>query len=109
MVNDIFGNPEGLFKGVYVGDDPDDSVKIYTFVSGLGLPEMRLGALKKEVELQQGALKEKDKERSNKLNLDTNKDTAVSDVEKLKAKIAGKMSGFGKLNANVGVIDRRKR
>lgn len=105
MVSDVFGNPEGLFKGIYVDESPDDSLKIYTFVSGLGLPEVRLTSLKKEVEGQQSLLVQKNKERSNKLNLDTNKDTAVSDVEKLKSKIASKMSGFGKLNS---VIDRRK-
>ena len=55
------------------------------------------------------ALKAKGKERTTKLNLDTNKDTAVSDVEKLKQKIASKMSGFGKLNNTIGVVDRRKR
>ncbi len=109
VLNDLFGNPEGLFKGVYVSDDPDETVKIYTFVAGLGLPEVRLNALKKEVEIQQDLLKAKSKERSNKLNLDINKDTAVSDVEKLKSKIASKISGFGKLTNTIGVVDRRKR
>ncbi len=106
VVSDVFGSPEGLFKGVYVDDNPDDVVRIYTFVSGLALPEVRLDALKKEVESQQEALKQKSKDRTNKLNVDTNKNTAVFDVEKLKQKIANKVSGFGKLDS---VVDRRRR
>ena len=112
MIGDVFGNPEGLFKGIYVSDDEEDEVKIFTFVSGLGLPAMRLSSLKKDVEAQQIYLKDKSKDRANKLNLETNKDTAQSDVEKLKAKLASKGSGFGKLTGSLdikkGIVDRRK-
>ena len=110
MVAEMFGNPGGLFKGVYTHDDPEDVIKIYTFVSGLGLPEVRLNSLKKEVEVMQDALKAKGKERTNKLNLDINKDVAVSKVEELKSRIAANRSGFGKLNTSLGgIVDRRKK
>lgn len=107
MVNDTFGNPEGSYKGVYESDNSDESVKIYTFVSGLGLPSSRIDGLKRDVIQQQAAIKTKDQDRTNRLILDTGKDIAVSDVDKIKDKIKSRTKGFGKLEDVV--VDRRRR
>ncbi len=107
MINDAFGNPEGSYKGIYEGDDPEEVVKVYTFVSGLGLPRSRIEGLKGDVATQQATLKTKNEERAKKLDLDRGKDDAVLDVDKIKQKITAKTKGFGKLT-NL-VVDRRKR
>lgn len=99
MINDIFGNPEATYKGIYESNDEDDSVKIYTFVSGLGIPEERIKLLKEDVEVQQKSLLTKDVDRMKKLTVDIGKNNTVSDVDKLKNKIASKMSGVGKLTS----------
>ncbi|MFZ4795997.1 MAG: hypothetical protein ACOYMA_00790 [Bacteroidia bacterium] len=102
MVNDIFGNPEATFKGLYVDNTiADDIVKVYTFVSGLGIPEERMLGLKKDIEAQQANLKIKDVDRMNKMKVDIGKDNTVSDVDRIKARISAKLSGLGKL-ANLG-------
>ena len=108
MLADIFNNPEGTYKGIYSDESvSEDVVKVYTFVSGLSLPSIRLNELKKEVEAQKANAVSKNKQRSEKLNMDLNKNTVTSEVDKIKNKIANKMSGFGKLTNNV--VDRRKK
>jgi cell division GTPase FtsZ len=104
MINETFGNPDASYKGVYLSEDKEDILKIYTFVSGLGLPQARIEGLKKDVSVQQAKIKIKDEDRMKNLSLDTGKDTAISDVDKIKERILAKTKGFGKLN---NVIDRR--
>jgi cell division GTPase FtsZ len=105
MIQDHCGNI-GLFKGIYTVDVPNDSVKIYSFFSGLGLPESRVEQLKKEAQQRMLAVKEKDEQRNLTLNLDTGVNETVSAAQKIKDKIAIKNSSFGKL-MNPGVRDRR--
>ncbi|HUU88857.1 MAG TPA: hypothetical protein VMX17_14050 [Candidatus Glassbacteria bacterium] len=110
MLADVFNEPEGTFKGIYSDESISDGVvKIYTFVSGLSLPAVRMKELQEEVEAQKANAMTKNKKRSEKLNMDLNKNTATSQVDKIKQKVANKMSGFGKLTSGKGVVDRRKR
>ena len=74
--------------------------------SGLGLPDDRVEALKKNIKELQGKVKDKDEARNMTLQLDTGKNEAVSNAQKIKDKIAAKNSVFGKF-VN-GVADRRK-
>ena len=97
MINDIFGNPEATYKGIYEADIPENAIKIYTFVSGLGVPAERMSGLKKDIDVQQQNLKTKDDDRAKKLTVDLGKSDVVSDVEKIKQKIRANMSGLGKL------------
>lgn len=106
MINDLCGNPRGVFKGVYTVDSPDDTVKIYSFFSGLGLPSERVEQLKKESVELQSKIKGKDEQRNLSLQLDTGTNETVNAAQKVKDKIASKSSTFGKF-AN-GIVDRRK-
>jgi len=107
MINDAFGNPEGSYKGVYENNDLGDVVKVYTFVSGLGLPQTRVDGMKKDVAVTQENIKTKDQDRQKNLNIDTGKDVAITDVEKIKQRINSRTKGFGKLNDMI--IDRRNK
>ena len=106
MVNDLCGNPKGVFKGVYTIDTPDNTVKVYSFFSGLGLPNDRVDQLKKETTELQSKIKGKDEQRNLSLQLDTGTSEAVTAAQKVKDKIASKSSTFGKF-VN-GTVDRRK-
>jgi hypothetical protein len=108
MINDLCNNPVGVFKGVYtVNDIPEDVVKIYSFFSGLGLPESRIDGLKKEIVVLQTKAKDKGEQRNISLNLDTGKTDTVSAAAKIREKIASKSSTFGKFVSG-SVTDRRK-
>lgn len=106
MINDLCGNPKGVFKGMYVVESPSDSVKVYSMFSGLGLPNSRVEQLKSETKELQSKVKDKDDSRNLTLNLDTGVNETVSAAQKIKDKIAAKSSSFGKLVT--GLVDRRK-
>ncbi len=107
MINDLCGNPKGVFKGMYVVDNDLDTVKVYSMFSGLGLPASRVDQLKLETKELQSKVKDKDDSRKLTLELDTGVSETVSAAQKIKDKIAAKSSSFGKLMNNV-VTDRRK-
>jgi len=107
MINDQCGNPKGIFKGIYTTDSTDNTVKIYSMFSGLGLPESRVAQLKKEAQAHMQAAKAKDDQRNLTLTLDTGTNETVSAAQKIKEKIASKTSAFGKLTQ--GVVDRRNK
>jgi cell division GTPase FtsZ len=106
MINDLCGNPKGVFKGMYVVESPQDTVKVYSMFSGLGLPNSRVEQLKSETKELQSKVKDKDDSRNLTLNLDTGVNETVSAAQKIKDKIAAKSSSFGKLVT--GLVDRRK-
>ncbi len=106
MINDLCGNPKGVFKGMYVVDSTVDTVKVYSMFSGLGLPNSRVEQLKTETRELQSKVKDKDDSRNLTLNLDTGVNETVSAAQKIKDKIAAKSSSFGKLVT--GLVDRRK-
>lgn len=107
MVNDRCGSPKSVHKGIYEIDDPKPVVKVYSFFSGLLLPDARVQQLKKESAELQNKVKVKDDNRSLNLQLDTGVNETVSAAQKVKDKIAAKSSAFGKLLGNA-VSDRRK-
>lgn len=106
MINDLCGSPKGVFKGMYVVESPQDTVKVYSMFSGLGLPNSRVEQLKAETKELQSKVKDKDDSRNLTLNLDTGVNETVSAAQKIKDKIAAKSSSFGKLVT--GLVDRRK-
>lgn len=107
MINDQCGTPKGIFKGIYTVDSADNTVKIYSMFSGLGLPDSRVTQLKKEAQTHMQAVKVKDDQRNLNLNLETGTNETVSAAQKIKEKIASKTSAFGKLTQ--GVVDRRNK
>ena len=111
MINELCGTPKGVFKGIYVTDDPEDNIKIYSIFSGLGLPATRVDQLKSEIKELQSKVKDKDDSRKLTLELDTGTSETVSAAQKIKDKIAAKSSSFGKFMGNMvgnSVTDRRK-
>jgi cell division GTPase FtsZ len=107
MVNDLCGSPQGVFKGVYTIETPDNNVKVYSFFSGLSLPEERIKQLKDETAQLQSKNKGKSEQRNLSLQLDTGVNEAVSTAQAIKNKIAAKSSTFGKFVSGT-VTDRRK-
>jgi cell division GTPase FtsZ len=107
VVNDLCGNPEGVFKGLYVDNSTENVVKVYSWFAGLGMPIERLDQLKNETKELQLKVKAKDDARNLTLQLDTGKNEAVSAAQKVKDKIAQKSSTFGKF-ISTSVVDRRK-
>jgi cell division GTPase FtsZ len=106
MVNDLCGAPNGVFKGIYVVDSPENVVTVYSMFSGVGLPESRVTQLKNETKALQEKVKSKDEGRKLTLNLDTGTNETVSAAQKIKSQIAAKNSTFGKFVG--GTVDRRK-
>jgi len=107
MVQDTAGTPLGVFRGIYTADIEEDVVKVYSFFSGLALPEPRIEELKKEVSLHRTTLKTKDVSRDLKLNIDTGESETVSAVEKIKQKIEKKKSKFGQFTQKL--VDKRNK
>ena len=105
MVNDQCGTPKGVFKGIYTIDTPENTVKVYSMFSGLGLPGSRVEQLKKEAAEHTQTVKGKDEQRNLTLQLDTGTNETISAAQRIKDKIAAKSSAFGKMT---GTIDRRK-
>jgi len=108
MIQDRCGQPRGIFKGIYsVDSEPNDSLKVYTMMSGLGLPQSRVAELKKSAQELMSNVKVKDDGRNLTLSLDTGTTDTVSAAQKIKDKISGKSSAFGKLMTPV--VDRRNK
>ena len=72
---------------IYDNDIKENVVKVYSFFSGLGLPEERVSALKQEAKEFMSRVKVKDEARNLTLNLDTGKNETLSAAEKVKEKI----------------------
>lgn len=106
-INEECGSPISVFRGIYEIDTEDDFVKVYSFFSGLGLPDSRVDQLQKEVKINSEVIKSKDNKRNMTLNIDTGEDQFVSEAAKIKEKMATKASTFGKF-LKQNVIDRRK-
>jgi cell division GTPase FtsZ len=107
MVQDHAGTPQGVFRGIYQSDDLDeDVVKVYSFFSGLALPESRVEELKVEVSTHLSTLKTKEETRNLSLNLDTGS-KAKNAVEEVNERIKDKKSPFSQFKQ--GLINKRRK
>lgn len=106
LIQEHAGTPKALFHGIYVTDDKEDSVKIYSCFTGLSLPTSRVETLKKEAMELMNQAKSKDASRSLNLTLNTGVNETVSEAQKVREKIAAKSSAFGKFMG--AVVDKRK-
>lgn len=104
-----------LTRGVYeVPDIGDDTIRIYTMFSGLGLPATRVEMLKQEAEEQMKQIREKEKTRASRMSVDygAGTDTAAK-AQEIRRLIQQNKSSFGKLTTNANkrpdLIDRRRR
>lgn len=110
MVSKICNDGTRVFRGVYEVPAKDDTLKVYSFFSGLGLPEERVTELKAEAERHMKALENKENQRATAMNIDIGKTQTTSAVDQLHKKIKNKHSAMGKLKNNTKrVIDRRRR
>lgn len=100
-IEDVCGTPNAVFHGIYESDDvKDNTVKVYSFFSGLGLPDSRVTQLKKDVAELSERAKNKDVVRNLNLSLETNRDQTTSAADKVRQQIATKKSAFGGLLNN---------
>ena len=110
MVSKICNEGTRVFRGVYEVPTKDDTLRIYSFFSGLGLPEERVTELKAEAERHMSALQGKEDNRAESMNIDIGKTKTTSAVDALHKKIKSKGSAMGKLKKNAKrVVDRRRR
>jgi cell division GTPase FtsZ len=95
LIRETCQSADGVFRGVYEVDIPEDVVKVYSIFSGLALPVSRTEQLKKETEVELARSKERQKTRNVALELNTGTDTVVSKAQEVRDKIAKKSSKFG--------------
>ena len=109
MVNKICSEGTQVFRGIY--EIPgQDTVKVYSLFSGLGLPEERISELKAEAERHMARLKDKEDNRASNMNVDLGKTQGVSAADALHKKIKGRKSAMGKIKKNSKrVVDRRRK
>ena len=106
-------NGASIFQGVYDVDSDTDSVKIYSWFAGLGLPKDRVDNLKRESKQQAEVASEKEKNRSSAMTLDLEEDQVASMATEINRKIQKKKSGFNRLQkggrGRSSIIDKRKK
>lgn len=118
MISEACDSPS-LVSGVYEVPTKDNIVRVYTLFSGLGLPSARIEALQKDAGERMAVLREKEKSRADKMNIEygSGVDTK-SKAQEVHRMIQQKKSGFGKLTGNASkkvsgstkvIKDRRKR
>ena len=110
MVSKICNDSTRVFRGVYEVPSKDNSLRIYSLFSGLGLPEERVKELKAEAEKHMNALGNKESSRATAMSIDVGKTQTISAADALHKKIKNKHSAMGKLTKNSKrVQDRRGR
>lgn len=91
-------NGANIYQGIYTDPNTDtDSLKIYSWFSGLGLPKDRIENLQKESEEQAGIAAEKEKARGSRMTLDLEENKTKNIADQIHQKISNKKSGFNKL------------
>jgi cell division GTPase FtsZ len=98
-----------LFQGVYDVHTKSDSVKIYTWLAGLGLPRKRIETLREESSRLEEVSSEKISNRKSQMTLDLGGDNTKSATEEIHRKIQKKQSGFGRLQRGRSSLDRRRK
>jgi len=99
-----------LFQGVYDVHTKSDSVKIFTWLAGLGLPRKRIETLQEESKKLQEISSSKLNNRTSQMTLDLGGDNTSSASKEIRRKIQKKNSGFGRLQGGRGsIVDRRRR
>jgi hypothetical protein len=104
-----------LTRGVYeISDMGDNVVRVYAMFSGLGLPSVRIEAMRHEAEEQMRQIREKEKTRAERMTVDYGAATeTASKSQEIRRLIQQGKSGFGKLTSNANkrpdLVDRRRR
>lgn len=103
-------NGASIFQGVYDVDSDEDSVKIYSWFAGLGLPKDRIENLKRESQAQAAIASEKERNRTMAMSIDLEEDTTNSLAKEINRKIKNKTSSFNRLQGGPrsSIIDKRR-
>lgn len=102
-----------IFQGIYDVESETDSVKIYSWFAGLGLPKSRIETLKEESKAQSVVASQKDKDRANAMSMSVEDDAVSNVASEIHKKIQRKNSGFNRLqvtgNSQNSLIDMRRK
>lgn len=110
MISKVCNGSVKIYRGVYEVPDKSNKLRIYSFFSGLGLPEARVSEMKSEAEKYMEALKTKEDNRATAMKIDIGKTQTASAVDTMYKKVTNKNSALGKLTQNSHkVIDKRRR
>jgi cell division GTPase FtsZ len=101
-------NGASVYQGIYTDESIGDVIRIYSWFSGLGLPQDRINNLQKEAKELSAVLQQKEKQRASSMTLQLEEDKTKSVTEQIHNKISQKNSGFNKLQRN-SIIDKRRR
>jgi hypothetical protein len=107
MISEVT-NGASIFQGVYDIHTKSDSVKIYTWFGGLGLPRERIESLKRESAEKSAIAEEKEKMRAGSMAIDLGIDKTKSVSAEINRKIKKKRSNFGRLQGG-SIVDRRRK
>jgi cell division GTPase FtsZ len=100
-----------IFQGIYAREGMGDTIKIYSWFAGLGLPKDRIENLRKESKAQEVVAAQKTGARESSMTLDLEEDKVASVKDQIHRKIQKKKSGFNRLQGGVrkSIIDKRRR
>jgi len=103
-------NGANIFQGVYDVHTKSDSVKIYTWFAGLGLPKSRIDILQNQSKELEGIASEKESNRAAAMKLDLGRDQTKSISDEINRKIKKKNSSFSRLQrGRTSMIDARRK
>jgi len=105
-------NGANIFQGIYSQEGMGDTIKIYSWFAGLGLPQDRIDNLKKESKAQSAIAAAKEGSRGSAMTLDLEEDKIASVRSQIDRKIKKKKSGFGRLQGGSrrsSLIDKRRK
>jgi len=109
MISKVCNGSVRVYRGIYELPG-DNKLRIYGFLSGLGLPSARVLEMQKEAEKYMEALKNKEDNKSADMAIDMGKTQTANAVDNMYKKVASKNSAMGKLTQNSRkVIDKRRR
>lgn len=109
MLNKVCSDGTKVFRGLY--DVPgQNTIRVYSMFSGLGLPEERVKELKLEAERHMEMFKKKEENRANNMLIDIGKTKAVSTSDQMYNRIKNKNSAMGKITRNSRrIVDKRRK
>ena len=103
-------NGANIFQGVYDIHTKSDSVKIYTWFAGLGLPKTRIEVLQNQSKELEELASQKESNRASAMKIDLGVDQTKSISNEINRKIKKKNSSFSRLQrGRPSMIDARRK
>lgn len=108
VLNDAAKGASAIFRGLYVSQDQEEVVKVFSWFSGLTLPRERVNSLQQQVDAQSKEVAAQDAKRAAANKVDFGKAAQpTSSIDKVKSALAAKKtSGLNKL---IGTLDKRSK